>query len=248
MDVTGKIALVTGGAKRLGLAMADALARRGVDVALHFGRSQPEADAAVRRFRGYGVRAAAFQAELTDPQQVAQLVPTVAETFGGLDILINNAAIFERHPFSDLTDDAWNRTLAVNLTAPYACARRAGEIMLRRGGGKIVNLACVGGMRPWPSYISYCVSKAGLIMLTETLARALAPLVQVNAIAPGVVDLDDPPPDADGAVLASAPPKNAASEANAPQSADIVRALIYLLESDCVTGETLVVDGGRRLR
>ena len=162
--------------------------------------------------------------------------------FGRIDILVNSAAIFYRTPFATVTEADWDRFLTVNLKAPFLLCRRAGELMSRQGSGKIVNVADIAGAKVWAEYIPYSISKAGLLALTTGLAKALAPAVQVNAIAPGTVLL----PDGSSAeererALARVPLKRLGS----PE--DIARAAVYLIQSDFVTGEVLSVDGGQRL-
>ncbi len=227
MELAGSIALVTGGARRLGAAMVRALVARGVHVALHCHASRPTAEALAAELRAGGGVVEVFTADLRQRDDVDALFEGIMRRFGTLHILVNNAAVFERRPWPELTDADWEQTLAVNLTAPFWCARRAARLMLAQGRGKIINLACVGGVRPWAAHIHYNVSKAGLIMLTEGLAKALAPVVQVNAIAPGIVNLTGTP------------------EGVTPE--DITHALLYLLSADAVTGETLFVDAGYRL-
>ena len=162
--------------------------------------------------------------------------------FGRIDILVNSAAIFYRTPIATLTEADWDRFLTVNLKAPFLLCRRAGALMSRQGSGKIVNVADIAGTKVWAEYIPYSVSKAGLLALTTGLAKALAPAVQVNAIAPGTVLL----PDGSSAeervrALARVPLQRLGS----PE--DIARAAVYLIQSDFVTGEVLTVDGGQRL-
>ncbi|MCS7080446.1 MAG: SDR family oxidoreductase [Chloracidobacterium sp.] len=227
MQLAESIALVTGGARRLGAAMARALAAHGVHVALHCHTSHAAAEALAAELRTAGAVVEVFSADLRRASDVEALFEAVKNRFGALHILVNNAAVFERRPFLELTDADWEQTLAVNLTAPFWCARRAAALMTAQGRGKIINIACVGGVRPWTDYIHYNVSKAGLIMLTESMAKALAPVVQVNAIAPGRVDF------------------TAARRGVTPD--DITQALLYLLQADAVTGETLFVDAGYRL-
>ncbi|MGQ9897293.1 MAG: SDR family NAD(P)-dependent oxidoreductase [Acidobacteriota bacterium] len=227
MKLPGSIALVTGGARRLGAAMVRALVEQGVCVALHCHTSYPTAEALAAELRAQGGTVEVFTADLRQKEEVDALFEGILRRFGTLHILINNAAVFERRPWPELTEADWEQTLAVNLTGPFWCARRAAALMLAQGQGKIINLACVGGVQPWAAYIHYNVSKAGLIMLTEGLAKALAPVVQVNAIAPGVVNWTE------------------TQQGVTPE--DIAQALLYLLRADAVTGTTLFVDAGYRL-
>lgn len=260
MQLNGKSALITGGAKRLGRAMAVALAERGVRLALHYGQSRDAAESLAAELREQKLEVELFQADLSDGEQVRRLVADAEARFDGLDILVNNAAIFERIPFAELTETDWRRTLDVNLTAPFLCAHAAGTRMRARGAGAIVNMACVGGFQPWANYLPYSVSKAGVIMLTETLAKALAPAVRVNAIAPGIVEFGDgewgmgdgeKQTGVQSLSPAQTDPERKTSKAMphppSPIPSNIVAALLYLLENDGVTGETLIVDAGRRL-
>lgn len=207
--------------------MVRALIAEGVYVALHCHTSRPAAEALAAELGASGGTVEVFTADLRCKADVDALFAAIVRRFGTLHILVNNAAIFERRPWMELTDADWEQALAINLTAPFWCARRAARLMLAQRRGKIINLACVGGVRPWAAYVPYNVSKAGLIMLTESLAKALAPIVQVNAIAPGIVNL------------------TGSREGVTP--GDITQALLYLLRADAVTGETLFVDAGYRL-
>ncbi|MBX7220137.1 MAG: SDR family NAD(P)-dependent oxidoreductase [Blastocatellia bacterium] len=237
MNLAGKTALVTGGARRLGRVLAETLAQAGCDIALHFNTSITEAEETATALQGFGVRAIPFRADLGQTTQIDFLVAQAAAVFGRIDVLVNNAAVFERHPVSALTEEIWDQTLDLNLKAPFWCARAVREIMLRQGGGKIINLACVGAFRPWANFLPYCVSKAGVVMLTQTLAKAFAPQIQVNAIAPGIVQF----PETDGKL------PRAPQDAPTVTPQEIAKALLFLLENDGVNGETLVVDGGWRL-
>lgn len=235
MNLMGKTVLITGGARRLGRAIALELAAHGANIALHFRSFPEEAFATLNQIEHCGVQTAAFQANLLQSEELADMIAQVYRTFGQVDVLINNAAVFDRKSFFELTEADWDHTLDTNLKIPFLCSRLVGEKMLGQGTGKIINLACVGGVRPWANFIPYSVSKAGLIMLTEALALALAPLIQVNAIAPGRIEFPD-----------HAVPDVPSFPTGQPQ--DITRAVRYLIESDYVTGETLLVDGGRHLR
>jgi NAD(P)-dependent dehydrogenase (short-subunit alcohol dehydrogenase family) len=164
------------------------------------------------------------------------------QAFGRIEILVNNAAIFSRTPFEELTEADWDRFLDVNLKGPFLLCRKIGAIMLRQGQGKIINLADVAGQKVWAEYLPYSVSKAGVIALTAGLAKALAPHVQVNAIAPGTILLPDgtSPEERERAVC-----RVPLGRLGSPE--DIARAVVYLIESDFVTGEILRIDGGQHL-
>jgi NAD(P)-dependent dehydrogenase (short-subunit alcohol dehydrogenase family) len=242
MELEGKVALVTGAAKRLGRSLALALAGRGAEVAVHYHASEREAHELLAQLKRGGGKPIAVPGDLSRAADVARIVEAAMQAFGRIEILVNSAAVFYRTPFATLTEADWDRVLGVNLKGPFLLCRRVGEIMLRQGRGKILNLADIGGMKIWAEYLPYSVSKAGLIALTQGLAKALAPAVQVNAIAPGTVLLpEDTPPEERERTIRRIP----LARLGSPE--DIVRAALYLLESDFVTGEVLTVDGGQRL-
>lgn len=242
MEIKGKVAVVTGGARRVGRVIARALAGSGADILVHHHASEIEASEAVREFRGYGVRSEAVQADLTQPSQVQELFDRLDGLWGRLDLLVNNAAIFERATLEEITPEAWDRVIALNLRAPLLCSQAAVPLM-GSTGGSIINIADVAAFQPWPGYIHYCVSKAGLVMLTRGLARALAPRIRVNAIAPGPVL---PPPGSAADQIDNLADLTVLKRLGAPE--DVAGAVLYLAESDFVTGSTLVVDGGKMLR
>lgn len=242
MDIDGKVALVTGAAKRVGRSIALALAERGAELVVHYHGSEREAHDVLARAKQLGGKPVAARADLANAADIDALVETAVRAFGRIDILVNSAAVFYRTPIATLTEADWDRFLTVNLKAPFLLCRRAGALMSRQGSGKIVNVADIAGTKVWAEYIPYSVSKAGLLALTTGLAKALAPAVQVNAIAPGTVLL----PDGSSAeervrALARVPLQRLGS----PE--DIARAAVYLIQSDFVTGEVLTVDGGQRL-
>jgi len=243
MEIENCVALVTGAGVRVGAALARGLAQAGCHVAVHYHRSAAPAADTAAAVRAAGREAALVQADLADPQAALTLATRVIEALGRLDIVINSAAVMERQPIEDVTPASWNRTLDLNLRAPFFVVQGALEA-LRRARGHVVNVADVSAYRPWPGYLPHSVSKAGLVMLTRLLARSLAPDVRVNAVAPGPVLL----PPGWGAketeeTLARVPLKRLGTPG------DVVAAVRYLLEAgDFVTGTTLVVDGGELLR
>ncbi len=239
----GKVALVTGSARRLGRSIAGALAEVGCAIAIHHHASPTEAADAVGACRALGVEAAAFQADLGDPGQIDRLFAELESSFGRLDILVNNAAIFAGVPVSQITPEEWDRVLNLNLRAPFFCSQQAAGLMKRARGGSIVNIADVAAFQAWPGYAHYCVSKAGLVTLTRVLARALAPDVRVNAVAPGPVLPPEDIPSEEQERLAEL---TALKRLGRPE--DIVQAVLFLLGSSYITGETIVVDGGKLLR
>jgi pteridine reductase len=242
MDIEGKVALVTGGAKRIGRSIALMLAARGAEVVLHYRGSEREAQQVLALIKRTGGKPVAVQGDVSVATDVDRIVETAMQAFGRIEILVNNAAIFYRTPFEKLTEEDWDRFLAVNLRAPFLLCRTIGAIMLRQGQGKIVNLADIAGQKVWAEYIPYSVSKAGVIALTVGLAKALAPHVQVNAIAPGTVLLPE----------GTSPEEQERSVRRVPlerlgSPEDIARAVVYLVENDFITGEILRVDGGQHL-
>jgi pteridine reductase len=165
----------------------------------------------------------------------------VAKSFGALDVLINSAAVMKRHSFASVSEEQWDETMAINLRAPFFVAQAAASEM--KDGGVIVNIADLAAFETWPSYIPHSISKAGIVKMTEGLARVLAPAIRVNAIAPGAVLLPADWSDKTGERLSDTTPLRKLGD---PQ--DVVDAMLYLLKADYVTGETVVVDGGRRIR
>lgn len=237
-----KVALVTGGARRLGRAFSLGLAEWGYRVAVHYGSSEKEAGETVAEIGAAGGEARFFGADLRDPDRAVALIDRVIAEMGRLDVLVNSAAVMERVPVGDVTVEQWNGVLDLNLRAPFLLAQRAAP-ELRRNRGTIVNIADLSGFEPWRNYPAHSVSKAGVVMLTKVLAAALAPEVTVNGIAPGTVLLPDDWGDERASFLAETTPLG---RLGTPQ--DAVGALRYLIEAPFVTGETIVVDGGRLLR
>jgi pteridine reductase len=243
MQLAGRVALVTGAGRRLGEAMARALAGRGMTVAIHHHASSAGAAALRDEIVADGGRAACFAADLRQAKAAAELPARVAAELGGLDVLVNSAAIMQRLAFEDTTPEQYDAALDLNLRAVFFVTQGAARL-LRAARGKVVNLADLGGLEPWPAFAAHSVSKAGVVMLTKVLARALAPEVTVNAIAPGAVLVPDDYDAEERDRLARTTPLR---RLGAPE--DVITALLYLLEGgDYVTGEILVVDGGRIIR
>lgn len=242
MNLAGRVVLVTGAARRVGRAIAIRLAQAGARVAVHYHRSSEEANETVARCRAAGAEAAAFRANLEDPDAVAGLPPAVETHFGALDVLVNNASVFERMTIDQFRVADWERTLRVNLTAPMVLAHAARDT-LRAAGGRIVNLSDAATRQPWPAHLAYMVSKGALDTLTQVLARALAPEVNVVGIAPGVAQW---PEDYDAATRAHLTERIPLARAGSPE--DIAAVVHFVLaEGDYITGTVLPVDGGRHL-
>lgn len=238
--LTGTVALVTGGAARVGRAIALALAREGADVAIGYLRSAARARTTVDELYALGVRAVAVRADIAEAGDARRLVGATVRHLGRLDILINNAAIFFRTPWETVTPAQFDRLVAVNLRGAFFCAQAAARAMRRRGGGRIINIADVGGVRAWPAYIPYGISKAGVIMLTKGLAVALAPAIQVNAVGPGVVLLPEGFPRESGRRIAARIPMG--RHGTPTDVAETVR--FFATCPDYITGQVLFVDGG----
>lgn len=242
MELNGRTALVTGGAHRLGRAFALGLARAGADVLVDYHDSEDAARRTVEEIRALGRRAESVRADVSDAADVKRLVTACEDHFGRLDVLVNSASLFHSAPVEETSDADWERSLAVNLTGPFMLSRDAAALLRRDGGGLIVNIADLSAFQPWPSYVAHAVSKAGLVHLTRVLARALAPDIRVNCVAPGTVL---PPSGYTDAESDPQGTRRVVDREGVPE--DAVRALLYFVDADFVTGETAVVDGGRML-
>jgi NAD(P)-dependent dehydrogenase (short-subunit alcohol dehydrogenase family) len=239
-SLKGSVALVTGAAKRLGRAVALRLAEEGADVVVHYRSSAAEAQSAVAEIEKSGRRGYAIAADLGDVADIKRLFDETAKQFGRLDILVNSAANFLPATIVSTTEEIWDASLNTNLRAPFFCAQAAAAL-LRRTKGTIINFADTGGLLGWPGYIAHSVSKAGVVMLTKVLAKALAPEVRVNAIAPGTISMPGDPPEWEADFVKLAPLGRTGSPA------DIADAVVFLAYSQFITGQVLVVDGGRTL-
>jgi NAD(P)-dependent dehydrogenase (short-subunit alcohol dehydrogenase family) len=239
-SLAGRVAVVTGSAKRLGRAVALRLAEEGADVVIHYRSSTSEARSAVAEVEKLGRRGYAVAADLTSVTDIKRLFDETAKQFGRLDILVNSAANFLPASIVSTTEEIWDASLDTNLKAPFFCAQAAAPL-LRRTKGTIINFADTGGLLGWPGYIAHSVSKAGVVMLTKVLAKALAPDVRVNAIAPGTITMPGDPPEWEADFIKLAP----LHRTGAPS--DIADAVLFLVRSEFVTGQVLVVDGGRVL-
>ena len=237
--LAGQVALITGAAKRIGRSIALRLAADGADIVVNYASSKPEADALVAEIQSAGRRAIAAKADVSQRLDVQKLFSAAENEFGRLDILVNNAGTFFPAKFEELTEEQWDHILNVNLKSQFLCAQSAAPIMKRQGRGHIINLSSLGGLLAWPAYTHYCVSKAGSIMLTRCLARALGPEILVNSVAPGTIQFPGEPPDEE--YIRRVPLHHTGT------GDDIAQAVAYLATADFVTGQILVVDGGRSL-
>ena len=243
MNLKGKVALVTGGAKRIGREIALRLASKGCHVAITYRTSASGATATVGAIQKYHVKGLAVQVDQREGEQVHGAVRTIFSKWDRIDILINNASSFYRTPLDDVTQSQWEDLLATNLTGPWYFAQAVAPIMRKRRAGKIVNIIDVAAFSPWVKYLPYCVAKGGLVTLTKGLAKALAPSIQVNGIAPGPILF---PPDISAQEKKSAIRRTLLKRSGKPE--DIVQGVLFFLEgSDFVTGAILPIDGGRLL-
>jgi pteridine reductase len=224
--LAGRVALVTGGAKRLGSAIALRLAQEGILAA---------------EIEKLGRRSAVGSADLRNVPEIQEMVTGVAAHFGRLDILVNSAANFLETKFLDTKEETWDASLDTNLKAPFFCAQAAAPYLEKSGKGVIVNFADIGGLLGWKDFLPHSVSKAGVIMMTRILAKEFAPRVRVNAIAPGTISMPGDPPEWEADFIRRAPLQRSG------YPADIADAVMYLITAEFVTGHTLVVDGGRTL-
>ncbi len=234
-------ALVTGGAVRVGRAVALALAEAGWDVAVHCRSSVDAAGEVAERIRGLGRSAAVVRGDLARPEQIPEVVGDAAAALGGLDLLVNNAAVFPRHDPDTVSAEAWDAVFAVNTRAPFFCAREAARRMGDRGGC-VINVTDAAASAGWPEHAPYAASKAALVSVTRSLARAWAPRVRVNGVAPGPVLL---PEGASEEERREAIARTALGRLGRP--ADVAEAVLYLAGADYVTGEVLRIDGGAAL-
>jgi pteridine reductase len=236
------VALVTGGAVRIGRAISFALAEDGYRLVIHYNSSSGAADELVDEIRSAGGEAVAIGADLADGDAVRRLASEATDAFGGIDVLVNNASVFPSERLEETDEALWDHTMAVNLRAPFFLIRHLAAT-LRERKGVVINMADLAGIQTWAAYAAHGISKAGVVHLTRVAARSLAPDVRVNGIAPGTVLPPESMTDDEIRQLAERAPlkKNGSPD-------DVVRALRYLLTADFVTGETLVVDGGRLLR
>jgi len=241
-DSQTRTALVTGGAIRVGREIALALAGAGCDVAVHYGSSADEARETCEEIRRLGGKSESFCADLSASGQAEALIDAVVQKMGKLDILVNSAATMLRTPVGKVTAEDWEKTMNLNLRAPFFLSQAAAKVMQPRGG-VIINIADLAAFETWSNYIPHSISKAGVVQMTRALAHALAPSIRVNAIAPGAVLLPANWSKESAENLTETTPLK---RLGSPK--DVTGALLYLLDAEYVTGETIVVDGGRHVR
>jgi NAD(P)-dependent dehydrogenase (short-subunit alcohol dehydrogenase family) len=232
-SLSGKVILVTGAAKRVGRGIALRLARQGARVAVHYNGSESEAQKTAAE-----CGASLFRANLESVREIARLLQEVEQQFGRLDGLVNNAARFTTIDPLNITEADWDFIHSVNLKAVFFCCQHGARLMKKSGGGRIVNISSLGGIRPWADHAHYCASKAGVIMLTRALAKAFAPEITVNSVAPGVIPFGELDAEAEAMVCATPARRPGTAE-------EVADAVVYFLAaSNFITGQVLAVDGG----
>jgi len=247
VKVKNKVALVTGGSSGIGKAITLLLAREGADLVINYAHSDPEAMKVAEQVRALGRKALPIRADVSNHSAVRAMVDKALADFRRIDILVNNAGITIRAFLWDLTEEIWDRVVDVDLKGTFLCSKAVSEAMVREGGGKIVNIASIRAIEGSDSSMHYAAAKAGVIALTKSLARELAPLVRVNAVAPGYIETAlhaEMSPEARQAVIQTTPLKRFGK----PE--DVAQAVLFFAsdDSDFITGQTLVVDGGRVMR
>ena len=237
------VALVTGGAVRVGRAISVALSAAGFRLGVNYSSSEAEAASLLEELRDNGAEGIAVRADVSERRQVDEMIGRVMQEFGRLDVVVNNAAVFDDRPFPEVDEELWDRTLAINLRGPFNVAHAVSKIMLEAGRGRIINICGTAGVSPIGDYAPYCVSKAGLDMLTRCMAQALAPSIQVNGVAPGTVLFPEGTSDHHRRQVTAQIPGGAIG---APE--DIAGAVEFLARApDYITGTIITVDGGASL-
>jgi len=238
-----KIAIVTGGGRRLGRGIALALAETGFDVVVNYNKSRSGATLLVKQIKSIGRRSFALKADISKKADVNRLVKTALERFGRIDLLVNNSAVFIESPLIRTSENIWDSTIDINLKGTFLCCQAVAPIMLKQKSGRIINFASLGGLQAWTQHLPYSVSKAGVIMLTKILAKTLAPHIQANAIAPGTIQFEDD----DSELEYSLKKKISLKKYGKPS--DITDMVVYLAtKSEYITGQIFPIDGGRSIQ
>ncbi len=242
MDIENTVILITGAAVRVGRAVALYLAKRGAHIAFSYYLDTEPWAQTLTDIEALGVQALAMQAEMRDKAAVCRLVEATQARFGHIDVLLNNASVWLKSPFLEITEADWDLAIDVNLKGPFLCAQAVAPVMLQQGRGLILNITDLSAFQVWPGYMHHAASKAGLVALTKYLAVELAPTIRVNAIAPGTVLLpDNAPPEK----RAWAEEKSVLKRVGSPE--DVARTVAFLIESNFATGGVYFMDGGRAL-
>jgi pteridine reductase len=242
VDLDGKVALVTGAGTRVGRAIAVALGKAGMRVGVHYYGSEKGARQVAEEINAAGGDARTLPGDLTDPATGPRVIEHVSKVFGSLDVLVNSAAVMLRTPIGEVLVEDWDAMFALNLRAPFFLSQSAARVMKDRGG-VIINIADLAAFESWRNYVPHAITKAGIVQMTRGLAHALAPKIRVNAIAPGAVLLPEGYGPGERDKLVSTTPLGRIGSPD-----DVAQAVIYLITADFVTGETIIVDGGRHVR
>ena len=239
MNPKGKTALITGGAVRVGKAITLALARSGANVVINYNRSKDEAETTCQEATALGVGAMAVQADIGNLNDVERMVASAADRFGGIDILVNSASLWRQTPFPINDYQDWHLVTNILINGSLYCANNVAPLMLAKGEGVIINIIDLAAFEPWPNFIAHSVGKAGLLALSKQLALELAPVVRVNAIAPGPVL---PPPEYSEERVAQTAKRTLLNRWGEPE--DVAEAVLYFVSAKYVTGDVLLIDGG----
>lgn len=242
MEISGKTALITGAAKRIGREIALALAKKGANLVIHYRSSKAEAEATAKELRANGTKVTLIQGDLSKTDDIHEMVTQIDKTCPTVDILVNSASAFYRTPIQDVRESDWDLFMTTNAKGPFFLSQAIGSRMSKGSGGKIINIADWSGIRPYKDHAPYCASKGALITLTKSLARDLAPKVWANAIAPGPILHPPDMPQSDVDAIAR---MTALGRWGSPK--DIANAVVFLVENDFINGTVLVVDGGRSI-
>lgn len=238
-DLRGKSVFITGAARRIGRALALGFANSGANVAITYLNSEKQALQTVAEIRARRVEALALPADVRDEASISSAIAQAAERFGGLDVLVNNAAVYETAHFEEITVEQWDRMFQTNTRGPFLASRAAAPF-LRRSGGRIIHIGSLGGIRPWATHAHYCSSKAALIMLTQAMAKALAPEIAVNCVAPGMITTSE---SRDDALVQKIVSKTPMKRAGTPE--DVLEAVLFFATATrFITGQVITVDGG----
>ena len=240
MKPSPKVAIVTGGGRRLGQAIAIELAKHGYNISISYNKSRIASLVTAKTIEKLGKSVIITKTDVTQKNQVKRLITRTIKRFGRIDLLINNAGIFKKGTILTTSESLWDATININLKGLFLCSQLVAPYMIKQKGGKIINIASIGGVESWTNYLPYSVSKAGVIMLTRILAKSLAPYIHVNAIAPGIIDFNDRSKTIDKRL------KDKILLKRWGKPSDITDLIVYLSEAEnYITGQVFIVDGGK---
>lgn len=240
MKPSPKVAIVTGGGRRLGQAIAIELAKHGYNISISYNKSRIASLVTAKTIEKLGKSVIITKTDVTQKNQVKRLITRTIKRFGRIDLLINNAGIFKKGTILTTSESLWDETININLKGLFLCSQSVAPYMIKQKRGKIINIASIGGIESWTNYLPYSVSKAGVIMLTRILAKSLAPYIHVNAIAPGIIDFND------GSKTIDKRLKDKILLKRCGKPSDITDLIVYLSEAEnYITGQVFMVDGGK---